>query len=240
MNKLNLPGAVCALACMCGIVTSANAVPVGNMGTWTTTLQARDLDGDTETVEAYYDTALGITWLANANYDGINTTWEGASSWVADLDINGVRDWRLPTVTDTGAAGCEETAYSGTDCGYNVDTDTGEMAHLYYVTLGNLAHYDTGGNERPSGEYGLINTGPFSNIQNDRYWTSTPLTGTGRAWYFGFAGGHQDSASKSNNNYAWAVHTGPVGAAIVPVPAAIWLFGFGLLGLVGIARKKAA
>ena len=28
--------------------------------------------------------------------------------------------------------------------------------------------------------------------------------------------------------------------AVVPVPAAIWLFGFGLLGLVGVARRKQA
>lgn len=31
-----------------------------------------------------------------------------------------------------------------------------------------------------------------------------------------------------------------VDAAIVPVPAAVWLFGSGLLGLVGIARRKKA
>ena len=30
------------------------------------------------------------------------------------------------------------------------------------------------------------------------------------------------------------------GAAVVPVPAAVWLFGSGLLGLIGVARKKAA
>ncbi|MGB5475144.1 MAG: VPLPA-CTERM sorting domain-containing protein [Gammaproteobacteria bacterium] len=31
-----------------------------------------------------------------------------------------------------------------------------------------------------------------------------------------------------------------VDAAVVPVPAAVWLFGSGLLGLVGIARRKQA
>ena len=30
------------------------------------------------------------------------------------------------------------------------------------------------------------------------------------------------------------------GAAAIPVPAALWLFGSGLLGLVGIARRKKA
>lgn len=30
-----------------------------------------------------------------------------------------------------------------------------------------------------------------------------------------------------------------IGGAVVPVPAAVWLFGSGLLGLVGVARRKA-
>lgn len=39
---------------------------------------------------------------------------------------------------------------------------------------------------------------------------------------------------------SYALHLeGTVGAA-VPVPAAVWLFGSGLLGLVGVARRKAA
>jgi hypothetical protein len=29
-------------------------------------------------------------------------------------------------------------------------------------------------------------------------------------------------------------------SAVVPVPAAVWLFGSGLLGLVGIAKRKKA
>jgi hypothetical protein len=34
------------------------------------------------------------------------------------------------------------------------------------------------------------------------------------------------------------VVTAQIGAVPVPVPAAIWLFGSGLLGLVGVARRK--
>jgi len=32
--------------------------------------------------------------------------------------------------------------------------------------------------------------------------------------------------------------TGTIGASAVPVPAAVWLFGSGLIGLIGIARRK--
>jgi hypothetical protein len=36
------------------------------------------------------------------------------------------------------------------------------------------------------------------------------------------------------------VSTDIINTAVVPVPAAVWLFGSGLLGLVGIARRKKA
>ncbi len=50
-------------------------------------------------------------------------------------------------------------------------------------------------------------------------------------------GGLQTSISK-NYGYGWAVHSGDV--STVPVPAAVWLFGSGLLGLIGVARRKRA
>ena len=43
-------------------------------------------------------------------------------------------------------------------------------------------------------------------------------------------------ADKINLWYGLAVRAGQVAA--VPVPAAAWLFGFGLIGLVGVARRR--
>lgn len=42
------------------------------------------------------------------------------------------------------------------------------------------------------------------------------------------------SAQTSGNTFSWSSSS-----SVVPVPAAVWLFGSGLLGLVGIARRKA-
>jgi len=42
--------------------------------------------------------------------------------------------------------------------------------------------------------------------------------------------------TKDQGYYAWAVYSGDVSA--VPVPAAVWLFGSGLMGLVGLDRRK--
>ena len=53
--------------------------------------------------------------------------------------------------------------------------------------------------------------------------------------------GVQGTTNKTYGAYAWAVHDGDVAAlSSVPVPAAVWLFGSGLFGLLGFARRKKA
>lgn len=200
--------------------------------------------------QAYYDTELNITWLADANYaqtsgydaDGL-MTWSAAQAWIASLNTAnhlGKNDWRLPFIVDTGTAGCN-FAYTGTDCGYNVQTKTGatvysEMAHLYYVTLGNLAYATTGGSS-PQPGWGLSNTGPFSNIAHAPpilYWSDSEYApDTLSAWLFSFSRGSQGQDEKSDGWYAWAVRSGDIAA--VPVPGTVWLFG-GALAVMGLIR----
>ncbi len=227
------------------LTVQAGVIPT--QGTWTTTLQGRDLDGDPSTFEAYYDTVLGITWLADANYaktSGAHSsglmTWSAAKAWAEALDIYGFNDWRLPMMVDTGALGCEEIAYSGTDCGFNVQTVSGgvvysELASMFYDTLGNLGQFDTSGNSQS--DYGLTNTGPFTNLVGVDYWFGLeyPLD-TDQAWRFSFGNGLQNNLGKDNGKLAWAVRSGDV--APVPIPATVWLFGSGLIGLLGLARRR--
>ena len=152
MNKSRLLGAVCACA-ISFISVSAYAVGVSGKGTWETTLEGRDLDGNLITAEAYYDTVLGITWLADANYAGMTMDWATANSWATGLDPygSGITGWRLPTMI--GTPNCVVSRTGGTDCGWNVRTTSGsppypaatvysEMASMYYDTLGNLALAD--------------------------------------------------------------------------------------------------
>ncbi|MCC7257470.1 MAG: VPLPA-CTERM sorting domain-containing protein [Gammaproteobacteria bacterium] len=197
--------------------------------------------------QAYYDTVLDITWVADANlaqtsgYDDNGLmSWSAAQAWITSLNTAaylGKSDWRLPTVIDTGTPGCD-LAYTGTDCGHNVDLSTGEMAHLYYSTLGNVGYYNTSGS--PTGcpgdpNYCLTSTGPFSNLQPYFYWSGTvyaPAPGS-RAWYFHFGDGLQFHYFQSNAFFAWAVRSGD----IVPVPAAVWLFG-SAMGVFGMVRRR--
>ena len=171
-------------------------------------------------------------------------TWYGAmawAEWLGSIAYAGADDWRLPGVIDTGAPGCQ-FAFVGTDCGYNVDTATGELAHLWYDTLGNIARYDTSGNVDQPG-WGLTNTGPFgSSMQAFVYWLGTEYAPTpvDDAWYFRTSFGDQDIYSQGLQNYGWAVRPGIIVAAEAPLPgtAGLMALGFGALTVLRRARRR--
>jgi hypothetical protein len=205
-------------------------------------LQGRDLDGSLATFEAYYDTDLDITWLANANMNG-QMTWADANTWAANLSftdgVNVYDNWRLPTTTDTGTAGCN-LDYSGTDCGWNVDPASSEMAHLFFTELGNLSFYTTTG--AVGGAYAeganpnstLDNVGPFTNFQSYVYWSGTEYApDPANAWNFSTLYGYQNNGTanvEGNSLYALAVHPGDVAAVPEAETYALMLAGLGLIG----------
>jgi len=160
---------------------SVQAVGVSGQGTWETTLQGRDLDGNLATFEAYYDTDLDVTWMANLNYVAVPMSWAAATAWAANLNPfgSGITGWRLPTVTDVGNNGPSGSIYQGIDWGYNLNTANGEMAHMFYATLGNFAAFDTSGTSLGCGGspplYCLANSGPFSIPLAYSYWSDTSV-----------------------------------------------------------------
>ena len=173
--------------------------------------------------QAYYDTSLNITWLADANYsmtsgydDDGRMNWDEALAWADQLVYEGYSDWRLPS--------------TNTWC-YSFDCASSEMGHLFYVDFGNVSLVD--------------NTDPefllFSNFQAHFYWSATDASPDEPtyAWAFDFGNGSQGLGGKSYNYlYALAVYDGDISA--VPLPAAAWLFGTGILTLIGFARRKKA
>jgi len=196
-------------------------------------LLPRDIDGG-GVVDAYYDTAQDITWFADWSVSG-KLTWDQAVAWAASLNVHGVGGWRLPHVVDTGNPGCDFSVAGGTDCGYNVDTETSELARMWYVTLGNLAFCardnsicDLQGPGQSG--WGLTNTGPFRNMQSGSYWSGTEYSpDKSEAWSFATDDGGQDSEAKTSSFYAVAVHAGDVAPA--PVAYNVIDLGPGVIAL---------
>lgn len=218
------------------------------------TLLGRDLNGD-GTDDAYYDTTLNLTWLADGNFaytsgyaaqydafgDGgaFGMTADRAAIWAGSLDYFGVTGWRLPRVNFTDPFVCSAVQFGGTDCGFNVRTAAGgtvysEMASLFYDTLGNVSVYDTGGNARSGG--GLANTGPFVNVMGVRgYYLGPQSAVNGSVFYFDTSTGGQFGDSGSLRRYAWAVRDGDVQ---VPEPGTLLLFAGGLAALLASRASR--
>ncbi|MES9905745.1 MAG: DUF1566 domain-containing protein [Sedimenticola sp.] len=202
-----------------------------------------------------YDDVLNITWLQDANHGAGTTydngssatdgrmTWDNAVAWSANLSYGGYDDWRLPTMTDTGTPGCD-FSYNGTDCGYNVQTTAGatvysEMASMWDDTLGNTPTYDTNGNPQAGGLTSTSADGvTIDNLISYTYWSGLEYApDTSYAWGFRTVNGDQGYGGKDNQFHAWAVRSGDSLSA-VPIPAAVWLFGTGLIGLIGLGRCR--
>ena len=175
-----------------------------------------------------YDTVLDITW---AQPDDEGRMWIDANNWASGLTLGGVSGWRLPYISV--AAGAGPFAGSPVDCitASEVACRDNELGYMFYQNLG-------GTQEQPILDSGDPDLALFPTLQSVNYWSGTEDQLAGYAWEFGFDNGFPDSFTVSSFFGSWAVHSGDVSA--IPVPAAVWLFGSGLLGLIGIARRKKA
>jgi len=142
--------------------------------------------------------------------------WWGAQAWIGYLNktsYNGYNNWALPTTVSATS-------------GYN---QTGsQMGELFYNELGGVAYSSI--STTHNANYNL-----FTNVQSSVYWSGSESAYHYDAWYFDTSNGSQYYRNKGLQLYAWAVHPGDVAA--VPLPAAFWLFGSGLMGLLGLRRR---
>ena len=110
------------------------------------------------------------------------------------------------------------------------------MGHLFYNELDGIAQQKITTSTDPD-----LNL--FINIQVSfgTYWSGTELaSNTAKAGEFSFINGDQRANNPKgiHSAFSWAVRDGDVSA--VPIPPALWIFGSGLLGLIGVAMKKAS
>ncbi len=215
-----------------------------------------------------YDNVLDITWLQNANLADTNTfgvtpinfdgkmQWDAANEWITAMNLyngtgyKGLNDWRLPTLTPVNGTNFQNTfMYNGsTDNGYNISapdstypsSTASEMGYMYYTNLDNKGVYDIDGNFNScAAVFGgcLENSDLFVNLVAGSYWSGLQdPSNPSDVFAFNFGAGGQGTPNKGISNNVWAVHDGDIGA--VPIPAALWLFGSGLLGLIGFSKRK--
>ena len=120
-----------------------------------------------------------IMWTQSANLPGSQfLTWEEAQDWAENLVYAGFDDWRLPSALNRSGMG----PCLGFDCSQS------EMGHLFYVELDCAPHLPSEVGPPPAPCVG--DQGPFTNIQENRYWTSTLLLDVA-AWEFDFRIGFQ-------------------------------------------------
>lgn len=194
--------------------------------------------------QAYYDTALDITWLADASYGWTNNfgvtavsgfggmTWNTAQTWLVEMNAAnylGLSNWRMPSTTVPDAS-CEFQADLGGSYPLQPIGQFCTGSELTYMFNVEGIH---GGD---------LYSAPFTNLFQGRYWSGTEFAPdpTQAFWVNSFAG-YQAWIDKNQRHFVWAVHDGDALAATVPIPAAAWLIApaFGLL-VPWVKRRKAA
>lgn len=230
-------------------------------------LQGRDLNGSQNSIEAYYDTALDITWLADASYiltsgyiqnlgyhdysDG-GVTSTDASYWVDQLgfhdSVNQItyHDWRLPTVRPVNGASfnLDYSSDGSTDVGYNITSPQSELSYMFNVNLGNPGYRTSAGVDSgcyvDSGNTCLDNVGPFSNLSPGVFWSDTSAedgNGYGGMFVFWAHYGSQQLWA-DNGDHLSAWAVSSGDVGIAAVPEAdTWAMLLVGLGLVGVAVR---
>lgn len=207
-------------------------------------LQGRDFDGDTNTVEAFYDTDFNITWLANGLAaqgtsfdDGTYTgdgrlTWQSAMNWAGSLTLGGKSDWRLPKAIFPDPTCSVNNGFAS----YGSPCKGSELGHL-------------------SWDEGVTQATPkgFTHAWggHDWIWTQTEYDepgNPGAVYVYTLTarvqgGDWADSPTYGKDQiFALAVHDGDVGTAISPVPEpetyALMLSGLAMLGFIGRRSQR--
>lgn len=200
--------------------------------------------------QAYYDDVQNITWLRNANLprsmsfgvEGIcqgndpmgsgcpenpgAMDWSTANDWIAAMNgasYLGTTDWRMPQTVQPDP-GCDGRTNPYPAPGKTMALDAPSAKCRTSIPMAS----------RGIGRVPFINMAAPEDV-----WSETSYAiNTTYAWTFNFyaVGGFQYAVPKGYKEFVWPVLDGDP-FAVVPIPAAAWLFG-GALGLLGAARRR--
>ncbi len=186
--------------------------------------------------------------------DSGSMTWFGAVAWITwlnDQAYGGQSNWQLPEILPVNGSSINYlSSFDGSsDIGWNNGSPASALGNIFYTELSNIGSKEIDGSDVSEG-IGVTNLGPFQNLDNAFYWYGSEFeqdpSFIDSAWGFSTSTGAQGSNAKPNggpsaNTFrAWAVLPGEPVAAVVPLPAPVWLFGSALTGLIALGRRRAA
>ena len=174
--------------------------------------------------------AAAITSGEFVMLDPTNAYVGGASDITGDVDVTG-GTWGVSSATPF--FGLLWTAHTGTILGegaHSIDTIQGGMLD-FTVGAGQVGAHILF-NWGATVDIDVVNVWDVSTVAGVTTYTSTDVDGDGILGLGMVDGAFPGFNANFNLNTA--------ATSAVPVPAAVWLFGSGLLGLVGVARRKAA
>lgn len=184
---------------------------------------------------AVYDTDIDVTWTAEANLASKNTF--GVSNINPNGSMNGhtADEWitGMNAFNGTGYLGVDSWRLTNLQC-FDIaqnNCTSSEFGHLFYIELSGTAL-------SPISESGDPDLELFINIvENNWYWSGSYLEG--HVEVFNFGNGYNSRTFPNLAHYqVWAVSDGDVFASTIPIPSAVWLFGSGLIGLIGFAKHN--
>jgi hypothetical protein len=231
MNKIGLLGTICASVLTFSLSNSAVAAFVID-------------DFNVDSTSSVTDNVVGGPVTGPSTIDGTNIVMNGAAGWTRTLTADLTAADTMDTVVCSSCQAGHVTMGGGSSNGIGTYTYAGSAIDLSSYTL---LGFDWGADLAGAGVDIIVSDG--TNTSTAASWSSLAATGGSAPGdlvaqaLMGIAWGSVNSSAVTGIQF---VVTGVQNmdsiidnvTAVVPVPAAVWLFGSGLLGLIGIARRK--
>jgi hypothetical protein len=188
-----------------------------------------DYTGERGATEMYFEGGgLSLTASGSSTEDDPNPDGSVDVDQFAYLDSWSGGPGGLGVCADLSGDQCNPSSDDNITFGESLILVFSQAVTIDQITFNNGDHdQNFSGDFELSIDGGATTTYSLTNIFN------TPLTGT----EFIFSNPNDQGGSDVSNEYQFYI--GAMEVTAVPIPAAVWLFGSGLLGLVAVARRRA-